>query len=136
MYSLLRIVCVATAVVTACSHARAAEKTMPIEFVGDWCFSGRDDVAKNKDWYMLPSWTEDGHCTNILSIDKYGFGFASEKKNCEPVKMRLGQSTPPSGTGYTATVTARCQSDGRVTAGELETFDFYRYKGNLSVTTK
>ena len=58
MHSLLRIVCVAAAVVIACSHARAAEKTMTIDFVGDWCFDSQD---KNVSWYKLPSWTEGGH---------------------------------------------------------------------------
>jgi hypothetical protein len=33
-------------------------------------------------------------------------------------------------------VTARCQSDGRVTAGKLQSFEFNRYKGNLSVTSR
>jgi hypothetical protein len=52
MHSLLRIVCVAAAVDIACSHARAAEKTMPIDFVGEWCFDSQD---KNVSWYMLPT---------------------------------------------------------------------------------
>ena len=136
MHSFLRIVCVPTAVVIACSHARATEKTMPIDFVGDWCSPWRDDAAKNTALYTLPSWTEDGHCTDILSIDKYGFYFVSEKTYCEPVNMRLGKNTAPSGAAYTATVTARCQPDGPATAGELKTFEFSRYKGNLTVTTK
>jgi len=128
---LLRILCVAAAVVIACSHASAAEKTMTIDFVGDWCFDSQD---KNVSWYKLPSWTEDGHCTKILSIHKYGF--YGENRHCEPVKMRLEKSVAPSGTGYIATITACCQPDGPVTAGELQTFEFYRYKGNLTVTTK
>jgi hypothetical protein len=32
--------------------------------------------------------------------------------------------------------TARCQPDGPVTTGVLQTFELYRYKGNLSITTK
>jgi hypothetical protein len=112
MHSLLRIVCVAAAVVIAYSHARAAEKTMTIDFVGDWCFDSQD---KNVSWYKLPSWTEGGHCTKILSIQKYGF--YGEKRHCEPVKMRPEKSVAPSGTGYIATITARCQPDGPVTAG-------------------
>jgi hypothetical protein len=39
-------------------HARAAEKTLTIDFVGDWCFDSQD---KNVSWYKLPSWTEGGH---------------------------------------------------------------------------
>ena len=107
---------------------------MPIDFVGDWCSPSQGE--KNSTWYTLPSWTEDGHCTDILSIDKFGFYFVTEKRHCVPVKMRLGTDTAPSGTSYTATVTARCQPDGPVTAGKLQSFEFYRYKGSLSVTTK
>ena len=84
--------------------------------------------------YTLPSWTEDGHCTKILSIDQYGFH--GEGRNCEPVSVRLTSKTAPSGTAYLAVVTARCQPDGPVTEGELQSFEFNRYKGNLSVTIK
>jgi len=128
---MLRIVCFAAAAVIACSHASAAEKTIPINFVGDWCYTSQENKTTS---YVLPSWTEDGHCAKILSINQYGF--YGEGKHCEPVKMRLTKDTAPSGTGYTAMVTARCQPDGPVTAGVLQTFEFYRYKGNLSVTTK
>src|SRR6516165_5367326 len=127
MHSLLRIVCVAASVVIACSHARAAEKTMTIDFVGDWCFDSQD---KNVSRYKLPSWTEGGHCTKILSVDKYGF--YGEKRLCEPVKMRLERSVAQTGIEYIATITARCRPPGPVTTGELQTFEFHRYKGNLS----
>jgi hypothetical protein len=83
---------------------------------------------------VLPSWTADGRCTKILSIDQYGF--FGEGQHCEPVNMRVATDTAPSGTAYIATVTARCQPDGPVTAGKLQTFEFNRYKGNLTVTTK
>ena len=126
---MLRIVCAAAEAVIACSHAHAAEKTIPINFVGDWCFS---EVENKITRYKLPSWTEDGHCTKILSIDQYDF----YGEGCEPVNMRLTKDTAPSGTAYTAVVTARRRPDGPVTAGVLQTFEFYRYKGNLSVTTK
>jgi hypothetical protein len=129
----LRTVCVAAAVAISCGYAHAADKTMTIDFVGDWCSPFRD---KGMSMYTLPSWTDEGKCTDILSIDKYGFYFNSEKVHCEPVNIRLGKDTAPSGTTYTATVTARCQPDGPVTAGKLQTFEFSRYKGNLTVTTK
>src|SRR5262245_53484923 len=90
MLSLLRIVYVAAAVVIACSSARAAEKTMPINFVGDWCHSS---LEKNTTWYTLPSWTEGGHCTKILSINQYLF--YGEGRHCEPVNMRLTKDTAP-----------------------------------------
>jgi hypothetical protein len=131
---MLRIVCVVAASVIACSHARAAEKTMPINFIGEWCYDSQDNKTTT---YVLPSWAgldEDGHCTKILSIDPYSF--YTEGWGCEPVNMRLSTDTAPSGTTYIATVTARCQPDGPVTAGKLQTFEFNRYKGHLWVTTK
>jgi hypothetical protein len=131
MHSLLRMICAAAAVGTACSPAGAAEKTMPIDFVGDWCFSSLEGTTTE---YKLPSWIEDGHCTKILSINQYGF--YGEGRSCEPVNLRLSKNTAPSGTAYTAVVTARCQKDGPVTAGVLQTFEFLRYKGTLTVTTK
>lgn len=131
MQSTFRIAWAAASVVIACGHARAAEKTMPIDFVGDWCFQLRD--AQNTASYILPSWTEDGRCSSILSVGKYGFYFVSEKRHCEPMNIRPGKDTAPSGTTYTATVIARCQPDGPLTAGELLSFRFSRYKGNLSV---
>jgi hypothetical protein len=127
----LRIVCVAAAGVIACSHARAAEKTMPIQFIGEWCYSSQEN---NTTYYKLPSWTEDGRCTKILSIDEYGF--YGEGRHCEPMNVRLTKDTAPSGTAFTAMVTARCQPDGPVTAGKVQSFEFNRYKGNLDVTTK
>jgi hypothetical protein len=89
MHSLLRIVCVAAAVVIACSHARAAEKTMSIDFVGDWCFDAEmtKSSPKNESWYKLPSWTEGGLCKGILSITKYGWHHADGSEHCEPIKV-------------------------------------------------
>ena len=128
---ILRIVCMAAAGVIACGHARAAEKTMTINFVGDWCYESQEDKMTT---YTLPSWTEGGHCTKILSIDQDVF--YGEGRNCEPVNVRLTKKTAPSGTAYTAVVTAHCQPDGPVTQGERLTFEFNRYKGHLMVTTK
>src|SRR6266478_667181 len=84
MQKLLRIVCVAAAGVIACSHARAAEKTMPINFIGEWCYSSQENKTTS---YTLPSWTEDGRCTKILSIEQYGF--VGDGRHCAPVNMRL-----------------------------------------------
>jgi uncharacterized protein YecT (DUF1311 family) len=128
---MLRTVCIAAAGVIACSHASAAEKTIPINFVGDWCYTSQENKTTS---YVLPSWTEDGHCTKILSINQYSF--YGEGQHCEPVILRLTTDTAPSGTAYMATVTALCQPDGPVTAGKLQTFEFNRYKGNLTVTTE
>ena len=128
---MLRSICVAAAVVVASGHARAVEKTMPINFIGDWCYSSQDNKTTS---YTLPSWTEDGHCTKILSINQDGF--YGEGRHCEPVSMRVTRDTAPSGTAYIAMVTARCQPDGPVTAGKLQSFEFNRYKGNLTVTIK
>ncbi|OSJ36488.1 hypothetical protein BSZ19_04085 [Bradyrhizobium japonicum] len=128
---MLRIACVAAAGAIACSHANAAEKTMPINFIGEWCYSSQEKSVTD---YVLPSWTEDGHCTKILSIEQYSF--YGEGRHCEPVNVRLTSDTAPSGTAYFATVTARCQPDGPVTAGKLQTYQFQRYKGSLTVTAK
>ena len=67
---MLRFICVAAAVVIASTRALAVEKTMPINFIGEWCYSSQENKTTS---YTLPSWTEDGHCTKILSIDQYGF---------------------------------------------------------------
>ena len=124
-----KLLTTAPVLVALIAQAGASEKTIPIDIVGDWCFDIQD---KNVSWYQLPSWTEGGHCTKILSINKYRF--YGDNRHCEPVKVRLEKSVAPSGIGYTATITSLCQSDGPVTAGELQTFKFDRYKGNLSVT--
>jgi hypothetical protein len=54
---ILRMLCVAAAGVIACSHALAAQKTMPINFIGEWCFSSQETKTTS---YQLPSWTFDG----------------------------------------------------------------------------
>jgi hypothetical protein len=132
------IAVIALAVTSLVSPARAAAKTMPIDFVGDWCRdpSSDDPDHKNTIWYALPSWIEDRHCTGILSITKDGFYFSGDKLNCDPVRLRLGKDVAPSGTAYRATVTASCQPDGPIVEGKLKTFELYRYKGHLSVTPK
>src|SRR3979411_3007759 len=45
---MLRIVCVAAVGVIACSHARAAEKTMPINFIGEWCYSSQENKKSGR----------------------------------------------------------------------------------------
>ncbi|WP_166295109.1 hypothetical protein [Bradyrhizobium sp. 2S1] len=66
---------------------------MPIDFVGDWCSPFRD---KGSSMYTLPSWTDGGKCADILSIDKYGFYFNSEKIHCEPVNCQSACKFDPS----------------------------------------
>ena len=115
-------------------YARTAEKTVPIHFVGDWCFSSLDSQTT---FYKLPSWIEDGHCTKILSINQSAFTFHDNDRYCEPVNTQLTQINGQSGTQYWAVVTARCQPEGTLTAGGvLQTFEFVRYKGNLTVKEK
>ena len=134
MHSSMRIVCVTAAAVIVCSPARGATKTMPIDLVGEWC--KEDGAPENEAWFNLPSWTPDGKCTGILAIDQYGFYFRDQQKRCEPQKITTGKSTAPTGGDYSTTITARCRPDGPPTKGQLQTFDFYRYKGRLTVTTK
>lgn len=117
---------------TSTSAVMPGRLSIPIDFVGDWCSPSRD---KNKSMYTLPSWTDEGKCTDILSINKYGFYFNSENVHCEPVSILLGQDTAPSGTTYEAMITARCQVDGPVTVGKLRIFEFSRYKGHLIIAT-
>ncbi len=128
---MLRILCFAAAGFVTFEHACAAERTMSIHFVGDWCFESAENTTTT---YALPSWTEGGLCKKILSVNEYGF--YGEGRGCEPVKTSLKKDTAPSGTAYIGRVTARCQPDGPPTAGALQTFEFSRYKGHLSVTTK
>jgi hypothetical protein len=126
----------AAAVVFASGAAGAAERVVPmtINFVGDWCQSSKDGRETQ---YRLPSWLgENEKCTDIISIH-YGFNY--EDSYCEPVQMKLGKDVAPSGTAYQALVQARCYQNGVVvtpTSGKLRTFEFWRYKGNLTVTVK
>lgn len=138
MQTRIIIAAIALAIASLVSRAHAAEKTMPIDFVGDWCRSPSNDEPEHRTtaWYTLSSWTEGGHCTGILSITKDSLYFSSDKLNCDPVKLRLGKDVAPSGTAYKAMVTASCQPDGPVVEGKLKIFELYRYKGRLSVTPK
>jgi hypothetical protein len=128
---LLRIFCCVAAGAIAFGEALASGKTMPIHFVGDWCFQSHEGTTTS---YALPSWTEGGHCTKILSVNEYGF--YGEGENCDPVKISLTKDVAQSGTAFIARITARCRPDGPVTEGELRILTFERYKGHLSVTTK
>lgn len=133
MHNLLRLSC-AAAIAVACSQARAAEKQMPIDFVGEWC---SPSTFEGKTKYTLPSWTDEGKCTDILSIEKWGFTFSEKEggKTCLPTTIRTKQDTAPSGTAYLATINARCLKGGVLTSGSgtPETFEFQRYKGSLTI---
>jgi hypothetical protein len=112
---------------------------MPVDFVGEWCF---DSQEKNTTSYTSPSWTEDGHCTKILVITQYDFygnaGIDDKEAGwgCMPAGVRIRNDTAPSGTAHYAMITAICEPDGTPTTGKLQSFEFYRYKGNLSITIK
>jgi hypothetical protein len=126
------VVATIIAVMLSCAssaNAHAQTPTMPIDFVGEWCFSSQENLSMN---YMLPSWTEEGHCKKILSVSKHGFGFEN-KSYCEPLKIKLSKDTAPSGTAYIAMITARCRA---ATIQIDQAFKFERYKGNLTVTSK
>jgi hypothetical protein len=116
-----------------CGSAFAAEPGMTIDFVGDWCSPQQE---KGSSIYTLPSWTEDRHCTNILSVHKDGFYFSDEKTYCDVVKIRLGHARGWSDTIYTATIKASCAPDGPTVPGKIRNFSFSRYKGHLTVTPK
>jgi hypothetical protein len=127
----MKVIFVAVASALACCQARAAEMIMPINFIGEWCLTSRVDTVT---LYALPGWIENRGCTKILSIQQNGF--FTEGRHCEPVNMRLRRELGPTSIAYIATITARCQPDGPVTAGTLQTFEFNRNKGNLMVTAK
>jgi hypothetical protein len=91
----------AAAVLAAMSSAHAAEKMvpMPIDFVGDWCFS---QIDKNVTDYQLPSWAANG-CSQdkILSVTKGGFidrGHAFAY--CEPANIRQSRDVAQTGITY------------------------------------
>lgn len=128
---IFRISCVGLACQVTLGQAYSAEKTMPIHFVGDWCYQEEQDKTTT---YALPSWIEGGHCTKILSINEYRF--YGQGSHCEPLNISLKKDVAPSGTAYIAQITARCQPDGPVTAGKIQTYELSRYKGRLSVTAK
>ena len=117
------------------NHAHA-EKTMPIEFVGEWCAPNKNGDTTT---YTLPSWTEDRKCTEILSIDKWSFVFnlGGEKETyCTPESIRLRHDTAPSGTAYMATVSASCALGDTPNRTSRRTYEFERYKGSIMVKTR
>jgi hypothetical protein len=126
---MLKVLIAVTTTLTLMSDAHAQMPTMPIDFVGEWCFNNQENLSMN---YMLPSWTEEGHCKKILSVSKHGFGFEN-KSYCEPLKIQLSKDTAPSGTAYIAMITARCHA---AATQIVQAFKFERYKGNLTVTSK
>jgi hypothetical protein len=127
---LLRTALFAAALACACTPARAYP-TMPIYFVGDWCYTSQEGRTTS---FLLPSWMEGGVCKEVLSVMDYGF--FGQGNHCEPVETRLSTETAPSGTAYSATILARCQPDGPVSEGKLKTIVFERYKGSLRVTPR
>jgi hypothetical protein len=108
--------------------ADAKVVTLPTSVVGDWCYSSQDGKETS---YQLPSWTEGGHCTKILSIGQYEFH--TEGQNCDPVSIKAAESTAPSGTSYKLVVTSRCRADGETGVGKSKVYEFDRYKGNMYV---
>ena len=120
------------------AHAGQLTK-MPDVLINEWCSNSDIPPEKNKGGvkteYRLPSWTTDGHCTDILAITPWDFWQGD--LSCDPIKVRIKEDTAPSGTAYDITVTARCQRNGPQGAPmttTFETFRFERYKGSMSVT--
>lgn len=136
MHTLARLSC-AVITLAACS-AHAADKQMPIDFVGEWCSPEKDG---NSTQYSLPSWAleePDGKCTNILSVEKWGFnGFGD--LTCFPAEIKTKSDTAPSGTAYFATIKASCttvDAKGQTKQAGQKVFEFERYKGHLTIKTK
>jgi hypothetical protein len=124
----------AVTIVVVCSRARAAEMQMPIDFVGEWC---SPSTSERKTKYTLPSWTEEGKCVDILSVEKWGFTFSEKEggKTCVPTTIRTKVETASFGTAYSAMINASCLKGGIVTSGSgtPQTFNFQRYKGSLTI---
>ena len=132
MPTLLRLTC-AAAIVVACSQVRAADKRMPIDFIGEWCNPTRYEGETD---YTLPSWSEDHKCNEIMSIDQYGFVFnmgGDKETYCEPENVRTSRDIAPSGTAYMATIVAACYVGSTPSQKTRQTFAFRRYKGNISI---
>ena len=118
------------------SSAHSKEVRVPDVFINEWCSalgdkeqplppeSDKDGSTMN---YQAPTWMNGGPCKNIFVVTPWVFG---NEEHCVPVKVRLKESVAPSGTGYTAMIDAKCRWPGT-----MRTFKFYRYKGNLYVTT-
>src|SRR5262245_60038519 len=117
--------------IIACNQAYAADATMPIMLVGDWCYGSIENKTTH---YTLRSWTDGGLCKKILSINPWTFYFDSW--NCEPLQVRQKKDCAPSGCAFEVLVVARCQSGGPATNGTRKLFEFSRYKGNLYITEK
>lgn len=124
------LVCSTIIVISLVAQTVAADVTMPIMFVGDWCYGDKENATTN---YRLPSWSDDGLCKRILSIDPWSF-YSQDGWNCEPLKVRQKKDCAPSGCAYEASVIARCRPNGPTTPGAITEFKFSRYKGNLYVT--
>jgi hypothetical protein len=86
MPTLARLTC-AAAIMMICGQAHAADKRMPIDFIGEWCNPTPFDGKTN---YTLPSWSED-HITTTTSASPIkgaptGAGYAAIAYGCR----RLG----------------------------------------------
>lgn len=132
-----KVLIITAGLIVGVAHAAPPLKQMPIDFVGEWCSPEKD---KNGMQYSLPSWAlqdPDGKCTDILSIEKWGF-FGFNGETCVPVDVKTKSDTAPSGTAYFATIKANCSKDNVVTQGPgpLKTFEFERYKGHLTIKSK
>ena len=128
----IKIIVMAALIMTISGEqAGAAEITMSINFVGDWCYESVDGSTTN---YKLPSWTEGGVCEKILSIAPWGF--YGEGRHCKPINVRETKDCAPSGCHHDSLVLAQCEPDGPVGKGERKQFVFSRYKGHLYVTER
>ncbi|MGO4508013.1 hypothetical protein AB4Z51_13425 [Bradyrhizobium sp. 2TAF36] len=135
MHNVLRLTC-AAAVVAACTQAQAADRRMPIDFIGEWC---NPTTFKGETNYTLPSWSEDHTCKEIMSIDQYGFAFnmgGDKEIYCEPENIRTSRDTAQSGTAYLATIVASCYIGTAPSQKTRRTYEFNRYKGNIYIKQK
>lgn len=116
----------------AAAHAMAgvahAEGKIPIMLVGEWCLASADGAEAN---YTLPSWTGDGVCKKILSIDPWTISW--DEKSCEPIQIQQKKSCAPSGCSYGATILARCSTNSAARTEARVRLEIHRYKGNIYI---
>ncbi len=132
------IVTAPTGLVAVPAHAAQPALTkMPDVLINEWCSDAVTPPEKTKDGvktsYVLPSWTPDGHCTNILAITPWDFWSQDNSLSCLPTKVHTKQDVAPSGTAYDISISAVCFNNNQQKT--IKTFRFVRYKGSMSVTT-
>jgi hypothetical protein len=111
-----------------------ARVQIPGEFVNQWCLSAPEDHGETN--YVTPSWNSDKECKNIFVVEPWDFYANDGGPTWIPIKVTVKEDNAPSGTAYIARITARAYCASGEVCPKPETFEFTRYKGNLTVRTE